>query len=84
MYIGRKFSHFLFPILNSLIIDSKIGPGVSIGENTRVESSEISHSLIQNNSLIQNAKLVKSMIGNNVHLNHNYKSVSLGDYSQLK
>tara|TARA_B110000444_G_scaffold78899_1_gene74567 strand:- start:14750 stop:15748 length:999 start_codon:yes stop_codon:yes gene_type:complete len=66
------------------IIDSKIGPGVSIGENTRVESSEISHSLIQNNSLIQNAKLVKSMIGNNVHLNHNYKSVSLGDYSQLK
>ena len=66
------------------IIDSQIGPGVSIGKNTRVENSEIKHSLIQNNSLIQNAKLAKSMIGNNVIFNQNYKSISIGDYSQLK
>jgi|TARA_B110000263_G_scaffold250164_1_gene271066 glucose-1-phosphate thymidylyltransferase len=66
------------------IINSKIGPGVSIGENTRVKNSQIKHSLIQNNSIIQNAKLVKSMIGNNVNFNHQHKSISIGDYSQLK
>lgn len=69
---------------NVEIIDSKIGPGVSLGLNTRIENCEIKNSLIQNNSIILNAKLENSMIGNNVYFNGKYKTVSIGDYSQLK
>jgi glucose-1-phosphate thymidylyltransferase len=69
---------------NVEIIDSKIGPGVSVGLNTRIENCEIKNSLIQNNSIILNAKLENSMIGNNVYFNEKYKTVSIGDYSQLK
>ena len=67
-----------------VIINSQIGPGVSIGDYTRIENCKIKHSLIQKNSIIQNVKLVNSMIGNNVHFNDSYKSVSIGDYSQIK
>ena len=69
---------------NVQIIDSKIGPGVSLGLNTRIENCEIKNSLIQNNSIILNAKLENSMIGKNVYFDEKYKTVSIGDYSQLK
>jgi len=65
------------------IINSEIGPYVSIGENTKVENSKINNSLIQNNTIIKNADLSQSMIGNNVFFDKNYKSISIGDFSQL-
>jgi glucose-1-phosphate thymidylyltransferase len=67
----------------ALIIDSEIGPYVSIGENTKVENSQIKNSLIQTHTHILNARLDNAMIGNNVIFDGNFNSVSLGDFSQL-
>ncbi len=61
-----------------------IGPYVSLGDNGTVTNSTIKNSLIQKNVLIKNADLNEAMIGNNVEFNGNFKSVSLGDFSQLK
>jgi glucose-1-phosphate thymidylyltransferase len=60
-----------------------IGPHVSIGTGTKISDSVLSNTIIQNNSLIQNADLEDSMIGNNVNYQGGTKRVSIGDYSKI-
>ena len=67
-----------------IIKNSTVGPFVAIGKDTVVESSTISDAIIQNSSIIKNATLVSSMIGNNVEYDGKHTKVNLGDYSQCK
>ncbi|MDE0536625.1 sugar phosphate nucleotidyltransferase [Tenacibaculum sp. L6] len=68
---------------NVVLKNTKIGPYVSIGENSVVENSTITNSLIQTNVHISNANLDNAMIGNHAKYNANYTSVSIGDYTEL-
>ncbi|MFD1315046.1 sugar nucleotidyltransferase [Namhaeicola litoreus] len=68
---------------NVILKDTVIGPNVSLGEGSEVIDSAISNSLIQSNVLIKNASLDHAMIGNHVHFDGDFTSVSLGDYSIL-
>ena len=63
--------------------NATVGPNVSIGEGSLVEYSTISDCLIQKNTVIQNAKLYGSMIGNHVKFDGNHSFISIGDYSEL-
>jgi glucose-1-phosphate thymidylyltransferase len=66
------------------IIDSEIGPFVSIGNGTIIETSKITNSIIYNSSHIKNATVDNSMIGSFVkYFNNPDNEVSLGDYSEL-
>jgi glucose-1-phosphate thymidylyltransferase len=66
------------------LIDSVIGPNVSIGKGSHIQNSKIQNSLIQTHSHIKNAKLDNAMIGNHVNYNGDFTSVSLGDYSTME
>ncbi len=66
------------------IINSSVGPFVSIGKNTIIENSNIENTLIQSQSRILNADLKNSMIGNFVQYDGNFESVNLGDYSTME
>ena len=66
------------------IINSTVGPYVSIGENTQLEDCQIKDSIIQSNSKLINAKLERAMIGNHVYYDGAFSAVSLGDYSRLE
>lgn len=68
---------------NAEIKGSSVGPFVSIGEGTTVTDSTIENSLIQSQTNIKNAQLKDAMIGNYVQYNGSFKSVSIGDYSEL-
>ena len=68
---------------NVVLRNTKIGPYVSIGENSVVENSTIENSLIQTNVVIQNANLNNAMIGNHAKYNGKYTSISIGDYTEL-
>jgi len=68
---------------NVVLKNTKIGPFVSIGENSIVEDSTIVNSLIQTNVSIKNANLDEAMIGNHAKYNGKYTSVSIGDYTEL-
>jgi glucose-1-phosphate thymidylyltransferase len=68
---------------NVVLKNSKIGPYVSIGENSLVENCTIVNSLIQSNVEISNAILDNAMIGNYAKYNAQYSSVSIGDYTEL-
>jgi glucose-1-phosphate thymidylyltransferase len=66
---------------NVVINGSKIGPYVSIGDNTRLENCVVDNSIIQNNSNIRNLNCTNSMIGNHVNLDGTRHELSIGDYS---
>jgi glucose-1-phosphate thymidylyltransferase len=68
---------------NVVLKNTKIGPYVSIGENSIVENATITNSLIQTNVLITNTKLDNAMIGNYVKYDGAFTSVSIGDYTEL-
>lgn len=68
---------------NVHLLNSKIGPGVSIGNNTKVINSNIDHSLIQENTVIDHGNLSNSMIGNSAQYYGVAREISLGDFSVL-
>jgi len=59
----------------------KIGPYVSIGDNSSVHDSVISNSIIQKNVEIYNANITNSMIGNHAIYNGESNELSIGDFS---
>ncbi len=67
---------------NCTISQSVIGPYVSIGANSVIEKSVISNSVIQNESMISDANLENSMIGNFVEYIGRKSEISIGDYSK--
>ncbi len=83
-------------IVNSLIIppcfigenvevtNSKIGPYVSLGNGTKIDSSNIENSLIQEDTVIAHGNLNNSMIGNSAKYFGVSSALSLGDYSVLE
>jgi glucose-1-phosphate thymidylyltransferase len=66
------------------VINSVIGPNVSLGKGTHVTNSKIQNSLIQTHAQIKNAQLNNAMIGNHVNFDGDFTSISLGDYSVLE
>jgi len=68
---------------NVILINSKIGPNVSVGNGTKIENSTIKNSLIQTETEIKNANLDNAMIGNFAKFNGKFTQISIGDYSVL-
>lgn len=69
---------------NVQITNSIIGPNVSIGSGTMIDSSKIKNTIIQRNTKIIGANFDESIIGSNVEYNKNHRSVNIGDYTNLK
>ncbi|UHO37803.1 NTP transferase domain-containing protein [Chryseobacterium capnotolerans] len=68
---------------NVKVSNSKVGPGVSLGNNTVIVNSNIENSLIQENTKINHGNLSNSMIGNSAQYVGVAREISLGDYSVL-
>lgn len=66
------------------LINSVVGPGVSIGKNVTIENAVISHSIIQSNTMLKNKLITNSMIGNNVRLVGEMDDLSIGDYTVIE
>lgn len=64
--------------------NAKIGPHVSIGAHTTITDANVKNSIIQSETTIKNATLEEAMIGNKVYFDGQFKTLSLGDYSELK
>ena len=68
---------------NVKIINSVIGPHVSIGDNCEINNSVINNSLIQKNTQIQTANIANSMVGNFAKITGKAQELSVGDYNEL-
>ena len=61
--------------------NSVVGPHVSIGANTKIESSILTNSIIQSNTKIRHSVLDNSMVGHYAEYNNTPEQLSLSDYS---
>lgn len=68
---------------NVVLKNSVIGPHVSIGKGTVIDSSEIRNSIIQQHTTIKLSKISNSMIGNHVEYSGTTENMSLGDYNVI-
>lgn len=73
VYIGK----------NVKITNSVIGPYVSIGDGTKIKNSRIRNSIVQTNTIVDNANLENSMLGNHVTLKLSSSDFSIGDYNSV-
>ncbi len=69
---------------NVQLIDSVVGPYVSIGKDSVIENSVVKNCIIQTNSKIKNAELSNSMVGNFSEYTGKSSDLSIGDYSTIK
>ena len=67
-----------------MLINTTVGPNVSLGDGCHVSNSTIQNSLVQTHSHIKNANLDNAMIGNHASFDGNFTSISIGDYSILE
>lgn len=68
---------------NAVIRNSVLGPFVSVGSESKVDSAVISNSIIQNGSQIKNAVLEASMVGNSSRYAGTKYELDLGDFSNF-
>ncbi len=69
---------------NVKLINSVVGPHVSIGNNTVIENTVIQNSIVQNESHIVTGNITNSMIGNKVSYKGKSQDLSIGDYTEIK
>jgi glucose-1-phosphate thymidylyltransferase len=69
---------------NVKVHNTVIGPHVSVGDGTKIVNSVIKNTIIQENTEIQNANIVNSMVGNFVYLEGTPSDLSVGDYNTIK
>ncbi len=69
---------------NVQLINSTVGPHVSIGSNSVIENSVVKNSMIQTNTKIFNAELANSMIGNFAEFSGKSNDASISDYSTIR
>ena len=67
-----------------VLINSTVGPNVSLGKATHLTNVTIKNSLVQTHAHIKNATLDNSMIGNHASYNGEFTSISIGDYTVLE
>jgi glucose-1-phosphate thymidylyltransferase len=66
---------------NVKLVNSVVGPYVSVGNNTVIENSNISNSIIQTNSKLSHCNITNSMVGNSVDFKSMPLEFSLGDFN---
>jgi glucose-1-phosphate thymidylyltransferase len=66
---------------NVKIVNSVVGPHVSLGKGTIVENSVIRNSIVQANAKLISANIVNSMVGNNAEIRGKALDLSVGDYN---
>ena len=63
------------------IVNSVVGPHVSLADGCTIENSIVRNSIVQKNTRIQNSVIGNSMIGSFVEIKNQMLDLSMGDYS---
>jgi glucose-1-phosphate thymidylyltransferase len=69
---------------NVTLRGSTIGPNVSIGSGAVIEDSEVSHTIVGNETRITRSRLTNSLIGDGVVLEGLKGEVTVGDHSEIR
>jgi len=73
VYIGKNVN----------ISNSVIGPNVTIENNTKIDRSLISNSIVFSDSVLHSVNIENSIIGSNVEIHNKPLNVAIGDYIKV-
>jgi len=65
------------------ILDSVIGPYVSVAKGSKIIGSIIKDSIISENALVENAKLIQSLVGDGAIVKGMSRRMNVGDSSEI-
>ncbi|TNE56174.1 MAG: nucleotidyltransferase [Bacteroidetes bacterium] len=68
----------------AIVVNSVIGPHVSIGKSSVVERSIVKNSILQKEVKLTDAQIENSMLGNFAGYQGRSKDLSIGDYTQIE
>lgn len=86
-YLKRTKSIVIPPVYISdtaAVVDSIIGPNVSIGDDAVVKTSIVRDSIINNGANVENALLVESIVGANATVKSGFKKLSVSESSVVE
>ena len=66
------------------VVNSVVGPHVSVGQKSVIQNSIVRNSVIQGNTTVRNALFTNSMVGNHVDYEGRMSDISIGDYTTFK
>ena len=66
------------------IVNSVVGPYVSLGGQNKIENTVIENSIVGKNTKIINKVFSSSMVGNNTMIEGKKEKLSVGDYNEIK
>ncbi len=66
------------------IVNSVVGPNVSLSVKSVIENSIVKNSVILNDTFVRNALFSNSMVGSNVDYEGKISDISIGDYTSFK
>ncbi len=85
--IGAERSTIVDPVYvedDVKIVDSRVGPNVSIGRGSAVEASSLADSVVGLNAKIRRSALTNSLVGDDVVLEGVRGQVTIGDHSEVR
>lgn len=63
------------------VVNSVVGPNVSLEKGVKISDSRITNSIIQANTIVKNAVITNSLLGKDVNYQEKPTELSLGDFS---
>ena len=66
------------------LVDSIIGPNVSVASGSRIEGSIVEDSIINKNSIVKTAMLKGSLLGDSSLVEGAFQSLNVGDSAQIR
>jgi len=85
--VGAERSTIVDPVYvedDVRIVDSRVGPNVSIGRGSAVEGSSLADSVVGLNATIRRSALTNSLVGDDVVLEGVRGQVTIGDHSEVR
>lgn len=87
-YVGRSARSIIIPPVyisdTAHIEDSVIGPYVSVAAGARIKDSRIKDSVINSGAYIQSSMLSGSLIGDEAYVEGDFRTLNVGDSSELR
>lgn len=68
---------------NVEVSNTVLGPHVSVGNNTKISDSRIQNSIVQKDTIIKDANIANSMVGNFVSYEGKPSDLSIGDFTTI-
>lgn len=81
---GQRTDHGAVQIHRSArVVESRLGPHVSVGPGAVIEHCEISDAVIGAHSELRHCRLTASLVGDHCRVDHVHGSLNIGDHSSL-